>query len=63
MTWPEVTWGQRSQSYGVFRGHQWGYGSHGVIQGYGVISGYGSCEVWISTPPLGYKDLQSQLNQ
>lgn len=43
----------------VFRGHQWGYGSHRVVQGYGVISGYGSCEVMDQHPPLGYRDLQS----
>lgn len=37
----------------VSRGHQWGYGSHRVVQGYGVISIYGSCEVTDQHPTFG----------
>lgn len=65
MTWPEVTWGQGSQSYGVTWCPGGISGVMGHIGSYRVMGSYqfmGHVRLRISTPPLGYRDLQSPLS-
>lgn len=65
MTWPEVTWDQGSQSYGVTWCPGGISGVMGHIGSYRVMGSYqfmGHVRLWISTPPLGYRDLQSPLS-